>query len=241
MKKYQKILILLKMITYKNFLENLKIVQDNIDNACKYSGRKLDSVSLLPVTKTQPASVVEYVIRAGLTAVGENRVQEAIKKKTEVLSPLKWELIGHLQTNKVAPAIETFYRIQSVDSEELLLKLNNAASKSNRLLPILLQVNAGKDSKKFGIDPEKVDRVLELGLSLKHLQIDGLMTIPPLSNDVTVAQHTFDNLRNIRDRLTEKFKVPLSELSMGMSNDYIHAIKAGSTIIRIGTHLFGNR
>lgn len=232
---------LVTMLTYENFLENLRIIENNIAEACKRSGRGLNSVTLLPVTKTQPAKIIEYVSRAGLSSVGENRVQEASIKKLEVTTPLKWELIGHLQTNKVAAALEIFYRIQSVDSKELLLKLETAAAKNNRRLPILLQVNAGKDPAKFGIDPEEIDQVFEFALNLKQIQIDGLMTIPPLSNDLSIAQYTFDNLRNIQDRLIQKFKVTLPELSMGMSKDYIQAIKAGSTIIRIGTDLFGKR
>lgn len=232
---------LIRMITYENFLENLKIVQENVANACQHSNRKLNSVTILPVTKTHPADVVEYVARAGLSTVAENRVQEAIEKKAQVSSALKWELIGHLQTNKVNLALETFHRIQSVDNQELLLKLNKAAETKSLIVPILLQVNASKDPAKFGIAPEEVDRYLELALGLKNIQVDGLMTIPALSNDIAVAQQAFENLRNIRDQLLVQFKVPLLELSMGMSNDYIQAIQAGSTIIRLGNCLFGER
>jgi pyridoxal phosphate enzyme (YggS family) len=232
---------LVRMITYENFLENLNIVRENIANACQHSCRNFNSVTILPVTKTHPASIVEYASRAGLTTIAENRVQEAAAKKAQVTSALKWELIGHLQTNKVNLALETFYRIQSVDNQGLLLKLNKAAEARGSIVPILLQVNASKDPAKFGIAPDSVSQHLELALGLKNIMVEGLMTIPFLSNDLTVTQRSFDNLRNIRDKLITEFKVPLPELSMGMSNDYVQAIQAGSTIIRIGRSLFGNR
>lgn len=227
------------MITYINFAQNLILIQENIIKACESVGRKPESILLLPITKTQPIEVIDFVIRAGLTSIGENRVQEGIEKKQLIKNPqLKWELVGHLQTNKINLALETFDRIQSVDNEKLLIKIDEAAKKLNRKFPILLQVNAGQDPAKFGVDVDKVDSLLELALNLKNIQLDGLMTIPPLSPDLSVAERTFENLRNIKDRLSKEFDEPLPHLSMGMSNDYIQAIKAGSTIIRIGRSLF---
>lgn len=226
------------MITYEKFLHNLKIIQENIINTCERIGRKPSSILLLPITKTQSPEVINYIIRAGLSSIGENRVQEAFDKKLLITSPLNWELVGHLQTNKVPLAIETFSRIQSVDNEKLLIKIHKEATKKNLKFPILLQVNAGQDPAKFGVSLEKVDQLLELSLTLKNIQLDGLMTIPPLSTDISEAQRTFDNLRNSKDRLSKKFNISLPHLSMGMSSDYIQAIEAGSTIIRIGKSLF---
>ncbi len=227
------------MITYETFLQNLDLIEQNIENACKRSGRQRSSVTLLPITKTHPVEIIKYVVQSGLESIGENRVQEAVEKKLLLgsSSSLKWELVGHLQSNKVLLAIETFDRIQTIDNEKLLRKLHTAATIKNKNIPILIQVNAGKDPAKFGVELENVDKLLELALTLKNIQVDGLMTIPPLSADIAVAERTFDTLRNTRDRLIEQFKVPLPHLSMGMSNDYVQAIEAGSTIIRIGKRL----
>lgn len=229
------------MITYQTFLQNLNLIEETIVQACERSGRKRTSILLLPITKTHPVEVINFCFQSGLTSIGENRIQEAVEKKTLVKSPLKWELVGHLQSNKVPLAIETFDRIQSVDSEKLLRKLDTAAAVKNKRFPVLLQVNAGKDPAKFGVSIEDVDSLFEIALTLKNIQVEGLMTIPPLSTDIAIAERTFETLRNTRDRLTEGFKVPLPHLSMGMSNDYVQAIEAGSTIIRIGKGLFESK
>lgn len=231
------------MIQYKNFLENLARIRDEIAGACEVVERRVESVMLLPVTKTYSAEVVGYVSRAGIGVAGENRVQEAAEKKAQVKGDLRWELIGHLQSNKVGLALKTFDRIQSVDSEGLLFKLNSAVETegSGRILPILLQVNAGDDPAKYGVSCEELDGLLEIALGLKHLKVEGFMTIPRLSEDLGVAERTFNRLRIKRDELTAKFNVKLPELSMGMSGDFVEAIKAGSTIVRIGSGLFGAR
>lgn len=232
---------LMGMIEYEEFLGNLAIVREGIGRACELAGRSVDSVMLLPVTKTHTSEVVEYVSRAGLRVVGENRVQEAVEKKVGVKGDLRWELIGHLQTNKVGLALRTFDRIQTVDSPGLLMKLNSAAEAEGKVMPILLQVNAGEDLAKYGVSCEGADKLLELALSLRTIRVEGLMTIPALSEDVGVAVRAFNRLREKRDELEDKFGVKLPELSMGMSGDYMEAIKAGSTIVRIGSGLFGRR
>jgi hypothetical protein len=195
----------------------------------------------LPVTKTNPAAAAEYVSRYGLAAVGENRVQEAIEKRALVPGPLRWELIGHLQSNKARLAATHFDRIQSVDSEKLLTALDRAAAELGKKLPVLLQINAGNDPAKFGAEPAAAPGLLEFALRRPHLQVDGLMTIAPLSPDPAVAQRTFANLRLIRDGLRARFGVPLRELSMGMTGDLEAAVAEGSTLLRIGSALFGPR
>ncbi len=195
----------------------------------------------MPVTKTHSSVAVEYVALYGLTSVGENRVQEAVAKRMGTSTLLRWELIGHLQTNKAKLAATHFDRIQSVDSEKLLNALNQAAGELGKVLPILLQVNAGNDPAKYGVEPSDADRLLEVALTKPHLQVDGLMTIAPLADDPAVARRTFANLRAIRDDLAGRLGVPLSELSMGMSSDLAAAVAEGSTLVRIGTALFGER
>lgn len=228
-------------IDYDTFRQRTGTMLQQIASACQRAGRNPAEVSLLPVTKTHPAVAAEYVARFGLPAVGENRVQEAVDKRAQTTATLRWELIGHLQTNKARLAATHFDRIQSVDSEKLIVALNRAATGLGRKLPMLLQINAGHDPAKFGAEPDAAPRLLELALAQPGLQVDGLMTIAPLSDDPAVAHRTFANLRLIRDGLTVRFGLPLRELSMGMSGDLEAAIAEGSTQVRIGTALFGPR
>lgn len=229
------------MISFEEFKLRIESLQREIAESCQKSGRDPATVHLIPVTKTHPAAAVELVAKIGLPAVGENRVQEAVEKKSATGAKVRWELIGHLQSNKAKLAVQTFDRIQSVDSEKLLNVLDRAAGEQGRSLPVLLQINAGNDPAKFGADLLDAPRLLETALAKTHLRIEGLMTIAPLSDDPAVAQRTFATLRELRDRLSTRYGVPLSELSMGMSGDFAAAIAAGSTQIRVGTRLFGSR
>ena len=229
------------MITFNDFKANTDQVIGRIAEACKAAGRSPNEVALLAVTKTHPAEAVEYTARFGLAAVGENRVQEAIDKKALTNAKVRWELIGHLQSNKARLAAENFDRVQSVDSQKLLSLLDRAASERGRTLAVLLQINAGRDPAKFGAEIEDMPKLLEAALTCKALHLDGLMTIAPLSDDPTVAQRTFATLRELRDKYVAQFGVPLHELSMGMTGDLAAAIAAGSTQVRVGTALFGHR
>ena len=229
------------MINFNEFKANTDEVFSRIAEACKAAGRTPTEVELLAVTKTHPAEAAEYVARYGLKAVGENRVQEAIDKKALTKVALRWELIGHLQSNKAKLVAESFDRVQSVDSLKLLTLLDRAAGERGRTLAILLQINAGRDPAKFGAEIEDAPKLLENALGCQHLHVDGLMTIAPLSNDPAVAQRTFAKLRELRDGFAAQFGVPLRELSMGMSGDLAAAIAAGSTQVRVGTALFGQR
>jgi len=228
-------------LTYEIFQANLARVRAEIDETCALVGRTPSSVRLLPVTKNHPPEIVDYVVRAGLGAVGENRVQEARQKRPLAASTLHWELIGHLQSNKARLAASLFQRIQSVDSTYLLDRLEKAAADADRTLALLLQVNTGADPAKTGCTPEQTPALLEHALGLPHLRVEGLMTIAPLDNDPDTARRAFENLRVCRDSLADRFHIPLAELSMGMSADLRQAIAAGSTLLRIGTALFGSR
>ena len=229
-------------IEYNVFCERADAVLRRIAELCRAAGRDPGQVVLLPVTKTHPPVAAEYAIHHGLAAVGENRVQEAIEKRALVAAPgLRWELIGHLQSNKARLAVAHFERIQSVDSEKLLTALDRAAGELGKKMPVLLQINAGQDPAKFGVEPAEAPRLLELALTKPHLQVDGLMTIAPLSGDPAVARRTFSNLRVIRGDLASRFGVKLPELSMGMSGDLDAAIAEGSTLVRVGSALYGPR
>jgi len=232
--------------TAADFPARLAAVRARLAAAARAIGRDPASVGLLAVTKHHPPAAAEAAAAAGLRAVGENRVQEGVAKRAACHAPgLAWELIGHLQSNKAALAAAHFDRIQSVDSEKLLRQLDRAAGELGKVLPVLLQVNAGADPAKFGAEPADAPNLLATALSLPHLRVEGLMTIAPLgatpAETAAHAARTFANLRELRDRLAAQFQVPLSELSMGMSGDLEAAVAAGSTLVRVGTALFGER
>ena len=229
------------LIDYKSFHLRADALLRKIAALCESARRDPKTVSLLPITKNHPAAAAEYAARYGLTAVGENRVQEAVEKRLQCAAVMQWELVGHLQSNKAKLAVIHFARIQSVDSERLLVALNRAAGELGKTLPILLQINAGNDPAKFGVEPENAPRLLEVALSMPHLQVGGLMTVAPLSDDPEVARRTFANLRTIRDTLAASSGATLQELSMGMSGDLAAAVAEGSTLVRIGTALYGER
>ncbi|HZZ56758.1 MAG TPA: YggS family pyridoxal phosphate-dependent enzyme [Opitutaceae bacterium] len=228
-------------VPYEEFKRRADAVRAQMAQACAAAGRDPHSVSLLAVTKTQPAAAAEYAARYGLAAVGENRVQEGIEKRAQCAAAIRWELIGHLQSNKAALAARHFDRVQSVDSAKLAALLGRAAAQEGRRLAVLLQINAGNDPAKFGAAPEEAFALAEAALAQPGLAVEGLMTIAPLSEDPDVARRTFDALRELRDRLRERLGAPLPELSMGMTGDFAAAIAAGSTQIRVGTALFGPR
>jgi pyridoxal phosphate enzyme (YggS family) len=233
-------------IAYEEFVRRADVVRAQIAAACATAGRDPATVELLAVTKTHPVAAADYAARYGLRAVGENRVQEAAEKRPLCAAPaLQWELIGHLQSNKAKLAATHFDRVQSVDSEKLLNHLDRAAAELGKSLPVLLQINAGRDPAKFGAELEDAPRLLELALTKKNLRIDGLMTIAPLGATPTEAadhaERTFTQLRALRDDLAARFQIPLRELSMGMSGDLAPAIAAGSTQVRVGSALYGAR
>jgi PLP dependent protein len=229
------------MIPYDEFAANLVAVRARIAAACLACGRPPESVTLLPVTKTHPVDAARQALRAGFAAVAENRVQEAAEKRILIPGDLRWELIGHLQSNKAKQAVATFDRIQSVDSPALALRLSRFAEEAGKPLDVLLQANSGGDPAKFGADFDGLAALLDASLASPGLRVGGLMTIAPLDESPDVARRCFDALREWRDTLAASRGVALPELSMGMSGDLDHAIAAGSTLIRVGTALFGAR
>lgn len=232
-------------LAFEEFRQRADALRARIAAACARSGRDPAGVELLAVTKTHPAAAAVLAAQYGLRAVGENRVQEAAEKRPLSPAGLQWELIGHLQSNKARLAAQTFDRIQSVDSEKLLNHLDRAAAESGKTLPILLQFNAGQDPAKFGAEVSEGSRLVAAALARPHLRLDGLMTIAPLDPDPAVtaqlALRTFEALRLLRDDLASRHGVPLATLSMGMTSDLEAAVAAGSTLVRVGTALFGHR
>jgi len=230
-------------LTYDEFLANLARVRARVAAAAAAARRPAESVRILAVTKTHPVEAALYAHRAGLAGAGENRVQEALEKIAACPDPaVRWELIGHLQSNKAAKAAAAFARIQSVDRAELAQKLDRAAAAAGRVLPVLIQINAGDDPAKFGATCADAPALLEAALKCPALKIDGLMTVAPLApENPDVARRCFARLRETRDALAKQFGTPLAELSMGMTGDLEAAVQEGSTLVRVGTALFGKR
>jgi len=232
----------------EEFTSRVASLRARITEACRLAGRNPAGVELMAVTKTHPPEAALLAAAAGLRTVGENRVQEGAAKRAACASTapgLRWELIGHLQSNKSRLAAEGFDRVQSVDSVKLVRHLARAATESGRPLAVLLQVNAGNDPAKFGAEPADAPALLEAALAEPFLRVDGLMTIAPLGGTpeetLDLARRTFAALRTIRDDLAARYGRPLPELSMGMTGDLEPAVAAGSTIVRVGTALFGAR
>ncbi len=211
---------------------NVAAVESKIAAACARAGRARDEVTLVAVTKTFPATAVDYAAAAGIANVGENRVQEARDKRPDSKANVRWHLIGHLQSNKAKDAVKLFDVIQSVDSVELAEKLARAAGEKR--LEVLLQINIGREPQKSGIAPEDVASAVKHIGSLASLDLRGLMIIPPQGTDGE-ARAFFRETRRLRDELG------LRELSMGMSEDYEMAIEEGATIVRVGRAIFGAR
>lgn len=236
---------MVESIPYEEFEKRARSIEERIAAACRVAGRDPASVRLMAVTKTHGPWAVEYAEKFGLKCVGENRVQEAEAKRASLRGlgqgGIPWELIGSLQSNKAKLAASLFERVESVDRPKLAAELEKHCAALGRKLPILLQVNAGHDPAKHGAEIEEAPALLEAALKCPHLEVQGLMTIAPLSDDKTVAVRTFATLRELRDRLAKDFGLPLAELSMGMSGDMEEAVREGSTIVRIGTALYGAR
>ncbi len=223
---------------------NIAEIRDMIRSYEQESGRAAGSVRLLAVSKTFPAQdIAEARETAQQFMFGENRVQELAEKVPGLPADIEWHLIGHLQSNKAAKAAELADWIHSVDSEKLLLKLQAGACAAGKVRNILLEYNWTNEESKSGIRNEKelfslTETVLE---KCPNLKLHGLMSMAEIGADEKRLRETFANIRTLRDRLEQTFSIPLPELSMGMSGDYREAILEGSTIVRIGTAIFGRR
>jgi PLP dependent protein len=224
---------------YPGLAERLADIRTRIGEHQK-AGGWTHPVTIVAVTKTHPAEAVRAVVAAGLTAVGENRVQEALAKQAELTElPVEWHLIGSLQRNKAKLAVNRFALIHSVDSAALAQELNRRAAPGTRQ-PILVQVNCSDEPQKGGAEPGELPGLVEAIGPLEHLELRGLMTMAALTDDQTEQRTAFQRLRELRDR-EEARGHHLPELSMGMSGDYAVAIEEGATIVRLGTLLFGER
>lgn len=221
--------------------QRIRDVQLRLERAAHVAGRDPASVELMAVSKNHGPDAVRAASDCGLTLFGENRVQEAAAKIPECPGRLRWHLIGHLQRNKVKYAVELFECIHSVDTWRLLEAINQACDQTGHRMNVLLEVNVSGESVKFGFKPEEVPAVLRQAGAFTHLDITGLMTIPPATEDPEGARPHFRRLREFRDQWQQETGVPLPTLSMGMSHDLEVAVEEGSHIIRVGTAIFGPR
>jgi hypothetical protein len=215
--------------------KRVALVRERIAAAALRAGREPSGITLIAVSKTQPARAIAEVIAAGIEAIGENRVQEAAPK-IEVLRAshpgVRWHLIGHLQRNKAAAAVQLFDMLHGVDSEPLARAIS---ARATRTVPILLEVNVAGEATKFGASPRDAARLADRIGGLPHIDLQGLMTVAPQAEDPDEVRPVFRALRELRDA------IGLRELSMGMSDDFEVAIEEGATMVRIGRAIFGDR
>jgi pyridoxal phosphate enzyme (YggS family) len=227
--------------------ENIARVRDRIASAARRAGRNPDEITLMAVSKTFHPPLIREAYNSGIRQFGESRVQEFAAKAEALgdLSGVAWHLIGHLQTNKASTAVKLFNSVDSVDSRRLEEKLNSEAEKLGKKIPVLIEVNIGQDPAKQGLIPDSVEmeEVLRSAQSLEYLKFEGLMTVPPFSQDPEKARPYFRKLRELSERITAKNIPSLSMrvLSMGMSHDFELAIEEGSTCVRVGSAIFGVR
>jgi PLP dependent protein len=225
---------------------NISSIQKRLSAAAQRAGRNTNDITLMAVTKTQPPERILEAYEAGLRIFGENRVQEFSEKAALLgLHGADWHLIGHLQTNKAAKAAELFRAIDSVDSLKLAAKLDAAARRLGKKLDVLIEINVGGESAKSGVSSEspELEALLLAAPQLEALAFRGLMTVPPFTANPEDARPYFRKLRQIRDAIAAR-KLPavgMEQLSMGMSHDFEVAVEEGSTCVRVGTAIFGER
>ncbi len=221
--------------------DRLHAILDRVQTAAARAGRAPGSVELMAVSKTFPVEAILEAVAAGQVLFGENRVQEALAKIPALPPHLRWHLIGHLQSNKVRKILPHVEAIQSLDSLDLARQIQRIAAELDLRPRVYLEVNTGGEASKHGFDPETLKAQLDDLLALDRLHIQGLMGIPPFDPDPEKTRPHFAALRILRDELQIRSGHPLPELSMGMSHDFEIAIEEGSTLVRVGTAIFGGR
>jgi PLP dependent protein len=227
--------------------QNIVVARERISSAARRIGRDPEDITLMAVSKTFSPEVIREAYNVGLLVFGENKVQEFSAKAGTLadLPDAQWHMIGHLQSNKAAKAAELFSAIDSVDSLRLAQRLNSSAEQLGKNLAVLLEINVGGEAAKSGVDPDsqELEEILQAASQLEQLEIRGLMTIPPFTEDPDAARPYFRKLRELRDQIARRRlpRIQTDVLSMGMSHDFEVAIEEGSTCVRVGTAIFGER
>lgn len=223
--------------------ERLARVRERIERAAQRAGRDPEEITLITVSKTIDPITVQQAVDAGVGDLGENRVQEAAAKVGRITGDVRWHLIGHLQSNKARLAVETFAVIHTIDSVELAQRLDRIAGEIGRRPVVLIQVDLGHEPAKSGADESELPRVIDALDSARHLDFRGLMTLPPFFDSPEKTRPYFVRLRELSEALNRSRQRDrrLTDLSMGMSNDFEVAIEEGATMVRVGTAIFGSR
>lgn len=223
--------------------QNLQDVRRRLDAAAQRSGRLPSSIRLIAVSKTFSAEHVRAAQSAGQIDFGENKVQEGIGKAAEVTGDIRWHLIGHLQSNKAKKAATVFSAIHSIDSVDLVRRIDAAAADAGATPELLIQADLAGEATKFGAAPTDIPSIVDAALACRAARLCGLMIVPPWSDNPEDVRPWFRRLRELRDGLVANGApaASLAELSMGMSHDFEAAIEEGSTIVRVGTAIFGKR
>ena len=224
-------------------VENYKSVLKNVADTCKQSGRKESDVTLIAVSKTKPVEMIEELYSIGVRDFGENKVQELTAKYEKLPKDIRWHMIGHLQTNKVKYLIDTAYMIHSVDSYKLAEVISKEAEKKSKVIPILIEVNVAQEESKFGVQIIECEELIREIAKLPGVAVKGLMTIAPYVENGEDNRKYFRRLKQLSVDIMHKNidNVCMDLLSMGMSGDYETAIEEGSSYVRVGTGIFGER
>jgi len=220
---------------------NLHKVRANIDRAAKRVGRKPQEITLVAVSKTFPAEAIQAAVAAGATDIGESRIQEALPKIDRLGPITRWHLIGHLQSNKAKKAVSYFDLIQTLDSVELAEKVSHEAADLNKRIDCLIEMNSSDEESKFGFPPEETMRAAARIIALPGINLCGLMTVGPWTTKEGCIKKAFDFTRQTFENMILQLGPQIKTLSMGMSSDYELAIACGSTMVRVGTAIFGAR
>jgi pyridoxal phosphate enzyme (YggS family) len=223
--------------------DNLERVRERIGKAAHKAGRSESEITIVGVTKTFGPEIVTAAVEAGIEDIGENRIQEFLTKADEVNVPCRWHLVGHLQTNKVNKAVGRFEMIHSVDSLKLARKLSMVGIERGIATKILLEVNTSGEASKYGFAPEEVVEISDQIILMRGIILKGLMTVGPWVEDTAVVAKAFETLRRCKEEIEEESTdyYTLQHLSMGMTDDFEIAISEGSTMVRLGRVLFGER
>jgi pyridoxal phosphate enzyme (YggS family) len=221
--------------------ENIEAIRHRVEKACARAGRDPGSVRLIAVAKTFPPEAVRQAVAAGILDIGENYVQELLRKREEIAdASIRWHFLGHLQSNKARAIVPWIDAIHAVDSESLGEEIARRASLAGSRVRVLVEVNTSGEASKFGVPPERAASLVRSLARMPHLEPTGLMTIGPFLPDPEQSRPAFRRLRELKGQI-EHEGLPLAELSMGMTNDFEVAIEEGATMIRVGTAIFGRR
>jgi hypothetical protein len=222
-------------------IENYNRLEFKIKKIASAAGQSLDRIKIISVSKTFPVEIVQKAINEGIFLLGENKIQEAQRKIPLLKGDFSVHMIGHLQSNKAKEAVKLFDLIHSIDKVSTASKVNNEAAKIDKIQKILVQVNASGEESKNGLSPGDIFTFFEKISDFKNIKVLGLMNMAPFSSDETIIRGSFRTTKNLLDQVNSQFNLKLTELSMGMSSDYKIAIEEGSTMLRVGTAIFGKR